>query len=59
VQSELFASDGSNKCVAISLPDKNLPVGVSGNTVSIKTNSGKEELVLLKQIYLEFDDLKE
>ena len=59
VQSELFVSDSSNKCVAITLSEKNAPVGVSGNAVSIKTNSGKEELVLLKQIYLEFDDLKE
>jgi hypothetical protein len=35
--------------------DSNSPVGISGNTISVGTNS----VVLLKQIYLEFDDLKD
>jgi hypothetical protein len=37
----------------------NTPIGVSSNTVSIDDNGKKQPLTLLKQIYLEFDDLKE
>lgn len=45
------------KYVLLSLnKESNNPVGVSGNTIE---TSDKKKVVLLKQLYLEFDDLKE
>jgi hypothetical protein len=38
---------------------KNTPIGISGNTIQVKMGSKEMDIVLLKQLYLEFDDLKE
>jgi hypothetical protein len=37
----------------------NNPVGVSSNTITVKMNNKDADITLLKQLYLEFDDLKE
>jgi hypothetical protein len=37
----------------------NTPVGVGGNEISIKIDSKERKLLLLKQLYLEFDDLND
>jgi hypothetical protein len=38
---------------------KNTPIGISGNTIQVKMSNKDVDIVLLKQLYLEFDDLKE
>jgi hypothetical protein len=38
---------------------KNNPIGVSSNTITVKMNNKDTDITLLKQLYLEFDDLKE
>jgi hypothetical protein len=48
-----------NNCDTAIFSELNDPVGIGGNTIPIKTNSGEANLILLKQLYLEFDDLKE
>jgi len=50
---------GKNNCDTVIISASNDPVGISGNMVSIKTNSREGKLILQKQLYLEFDDLKE
>jgi hypothetical protein len=37
----------------------NNPVGVSSNNIIVKMNGKQADITLLKQLYLEFDDLKE
>jgi hypothetical protein len=37
----------------------NNPVGVSSNTITVKINGKDADVILLQQLYLEFDDLKE
>lgn len=37
----------------------NKPVGISGNTVMANDQGKMQQIVLLKQVYLEFDDLKQ
>ncbi len=37
----------------------NKPIGVSSNKVFVNDVAKKQSIILLKQIYLEFDDLKE
>jgi hypothetical protein len=37
----------------------NTPIGISGNTIKVKMGNKDMDIVLLKQLYLEFDDLKE
>jgi hypothetical protein len=39
--------------------ENNAPIGVSGNDVTFKNGSSEQRIGLLKQMYLEFDDLKE
>jgi hypothetical protein len=53
------SGDAEHQCVLVILGDTHEPLGVSGNAVYFKSKNGKEELILLKQIYLEFNDLKE
>ena len=48
-----------NNCDTIIFSEVNKPVGISGNTIPIKAGNGRGEIILLKQIYLEFDDLKD
>jgi hypothetical protein len=43
----------------VSFSANNNPVGVSGNTITVKINNKDAVLTLLKQLYLDFDDLKE
>jgi hypothetical protein len=38
---------------------KNTPIGISSNTIKVKIGQKETDIVLLKQLYLEFDDLKE
>jgi hypothetical protein len=45
--------------IAVFDEHNNSPVGVSGNEIEATTETKKFKLALLKQIYLEFDDLKE
>lgn len=55
VKTNLSAFIKTEKCVVINLDDtQNNPIGVSCNEVKAKENT----LILLKQLYLEFDDLK-
>jgi hypothetical protein len=49
----------SNKPESVIFSATNNPVGVSGNTIAVKTSGKERQLILLKQLYLEFDDLKE
>jgi hypothetical protein len=37
----------------------NTPIGISGNTIRVKMGNKEVDIVLFKQLYLEFDDLKE
>jgi hypothetical protein len=37
----------------------NNPVGISSNTITVKINGKDADVILLQQLYLEFDDLKE
>jgi hypothetical protein len=37
---------------------ENSPIGISGNEIEANYNSNPITLTLLKQLYLEFDDLK-
>jgi hypothetical protein len=48
-----------NNCDTVIFSEVNEPVGISGNTIPMKTGNGRGELILVKQIYLEFDDLKD
>jgi hypothetical protein len=41
------------------LANENIPIGVSSNTLSSLIKSKEINIVLLKQLYLEFEDLKE
>ncbi len=50
---------GSNNFDTVILSKFNNPVGVSGNSISLNPNGENVELILLKQLYLEFDDLRE
>jgi hypothetical protein len=43
----------------VSFSVNNNPVGVSSNTITVKINGKEKDITLLKQLYLEFDDLKE
>ncbi|MFN7115943.1 MAG: hypothetical protein ACK4TA_04040 [Saprospiraceae bacterium] len=47
------------KCEIVRLAPANNPIGISGNIVAVPTPGGKANIMLLKQLYLEFDDLKE
>jgi hypothetical protein len=49
----------SSKAESVILSDINSPAGVSSNGVSVKIGGKTRQLILLKQLYLEFDDLKE
>jgi hypothetical protein len=40
-------------------PTANVPIGVSGGEITVDDNGKKQSIVLLKQLYLEFGDLKE
>jgi hypothetical protein len=46
---------GKNLFETAILSESNNPIGVSGNTISVKDS----KIILLKQLYLEFDDLKD
>jgi hypothetical protein len=48
-----------NKLETVSFSATNKPVGVSSNTINVKMNNKDTDITLLKQLYLEFDDLKE
>jgi hypothetical protein len=37
----------------------NTPIGISGNAIKIKVGNKEMDIILLKQLYLEFDDLRE
>lgn len=50
---------GKDQLNTVIFSASNNPVGVSSNTISVKINGKENKLVLLKQLYLEFDDLKE
>lgn len=43
----------------LSLQSNNMPMGVSGNTISVNQNPDIQSITLLRQLYLEWDDLKE
>jgi hypothetical protein len=47
------------KLETVSFSANNNPVGVSSNTITVKINGKEKDITLLKQLYLEFDDLKE
>ena len=47
------------KLETVSFSTNNNPVGVSSNSITVKMNGKDADIVLLKQLYLEFDDLKE
>lgn len=47
-----------NKYSQVSLQAINMPVGVSGNTITVDNNPEIQEITLLRQLYLEWDDLK-
>ncbi len=49
----------SSKPESVILSDINSPAGVSSNGVSVKIGGKTRQLILLKQLYLEFDDLRE
>jgi hypothetical protein len=49
----------SNKTEPVVFSAINSPVGVSSNAITVKISSKAQPLILLKQLYLEFDDLKE
>lgn len=50
----------ADKFIIITInPAANTPIGVSGNTIEATNNNTAIQLTLLKQLYLEFDDLKE
>jgi hypothetical protein len=48
-----------SKLETVSFSSNNNPVGVSSNTITVKINGKDADVILLKQLYLEFDDLKE
>jgi hypothetical protein len=48
-----------SKLKTASFSANNNPVGVSSNNITVKINSKDIDVILLKQLYLEFDDLKE
>jgi hypothetical protein len=50
---------GKDKLSTVIFSAVNNPVGMSSNTISVKINGKANKLILLKQLYLEFDDLKE
>ena len=54
----LIREHASFKTVTFKLTD-NTPVGISGNAIEITNGEKKIGITLLKQLYLEFDDLKE
>jgi hypothetical protein len=49
----------TDTCATVVFPGTNNPAGVSGNTVQALVNGKATPITLLKQLYLEFDDLKE
>jgi hypothetical protein len=48
-----------SKLETVSFSANNNPLGVSSNTITVKMNGKDTDVILLKQLYLEFDDLKE
>jgi hypothetical protein len=48
-----------SKLETISFSTNNNAMGVSSNTITVKMNGKNADVILLKQLYLEFDDLKE
>jgi hypothetical protein len=48
-----------SKLEAVVFSANNNPVGVSSNTITVKINGKDADVILLQQLYLEFDDLKE
>jgi hypothetical protein len=48
-----------NKKEIINCATSNHPIGISGNTITVKISNKDSDITLLKQLYLEFDDLKE
>jgi hypothetical protein len=48
-----------NKTEIVNCGTSNHPIGISGNTITVKINNKDSDITLLKQLYLEFDDLKE
>lgn len=47
-----------NKYNQISLQSSNIPLGVSSNTIPVDNHSNVQSITLLRQLYLEWDDLK-
>jgi hypothetical protein len=56
---QVKAAAGSELCSSIVFPGANGPAGVSGNVFQVSINGKTATITLLKQLYLEFDDLKE
>lgn len=56
---QIKAGEATTRADTVIFSATNIPVGVSGNTISAKANNKEVKLILLKQLYLEFDDLKE
>jgi hypothetical protein len=56
---QVKAAGLSNKPEPVIFSAINNPVGVSSNTISVKISGKERQLILLKQLYLEFDDLRE
>jgi hypothetical protein len=50
---------GVSKLETVSFSTSNNPVGVSGNIITVIINNKNTDITFLKQLYLEFDDLKE
>lgn len=56
---QVKAAGLSNKPETVIFSTTNNPAGVSSNAISVKISGKERQLVLLKQLYLEFDDLRE
>jgi hypothetical protein len=60
IKSFITLFTGTSKYLSVSFNTKgNSPSGVSGNNIEVAAGDKKFNITLLKQIYLEFDDLKE
>lgn len=56
---QVKAELGNEMFSTVILSGTNNPAGVSGNTISVTLNGRDSTLILLQQLYLEFDDLKD
>lgn len=54
----IFLQKGRASVRAIADSSENIPIGVSSNEIQITIDSFKEPIILLRQLYLEFGDLK-